>query len=72
MSVSPELLACRRVSDKEIYRQKTIVKLTDLVRELGFKLACREIYGENTPHYYRQKDEHRQLLNKLYSLQKKA
>jgi len=72
MSVSPELLHSRRRSDKEIYRRKTIVKLTDLVRELGFKLACREIYGENTPDYYRKKDEHRELLNKLYSLQKKA
>ncbi len=72
MSVSPELLSNRRVSDKEIYRRKTVAKLTELVRGLGYKLACREIYGENTPDYYRKKDEHRQLLNKLYDLEKKA
>lgn len=72
MSVSPELLSNRRVSDKEIYRRKTVVKLTGLIRTLGYKLACREIYGENTPDYYRKKDEHRQLLNKLYDLEKKA
>jgi len=72
MSVSPELLHSRRVSDREVYRLKKISKLTELVRALGYKLACREIYGENTPDYYRQKDEHRNLLNRLYDLEKKA
>jgi|AOAMet2_C27A4_80_1029296.scaffolds.fasta_scaffold08286_1 hypothetical protein len=72
MSVSPELLSSRRVSDREIYKRKTIAKISDAVRALGYQLACREIYGENTPDYYRKKDEHRNLLNKLYALQKKA
>lgn len=72
MSVSPELLHSRRKSDSTIYREKTIVRLSAEVRELGFRLGCREIYGENTPDYYRKKDYHRGLLNKLYALQKRA
>jgi hypothetical protein len=72
MSVSPELIHARRKSDKQIFIEKTITKLTIEVRELGFRLGCREIYGENTPDYYRKKDHHRGLLNKLYALQKKA
>jgi len=72
MSISPELLHCRRKSDRQIFIEKTIIKLTDEVREIGFRLGCREIHGENTPDYYRQRGQHRHLLNKLYSLEKKA
>ena len=40
------------------------------VRALGYQLACREIYGENTPAYYNLKKEHNYLLQKLYRLEK--
>jgi len=40
------------------------------VRALGYQLACKEIYGENTPAYYALKREHNFLLQKLYRLQK--
>jgi hypothetical protein len=42
------------------------------IRELGYKLAVREIYGENTPAYYDLKWEHKRLLDKLYYLEKRA
>ena len=41
------------------------------VRQLGYQLACREIYGENTPDYHKQRRYHQHLLNKLDQLQKK-
>jgi hypothetical protein len=44
--------------------------LSERVRSLGYQLACREIYGENTPSYYKLKREHNYLLQKLYRLQK--
>ncbi len=44
--------------------------LRSSIRELGYKLACREIYGENTPAYFKLKREHDYLLQKLYRLEK--
>jgi hypothetical protein len=44
--------------------------LQEELRSLGYKLACKEIYGENTPAYYALKREHNYLLQKLYRLQK--
>jgi len=44
--------------------------LHNAVRELGYNLACREIYGENTPAYFKLKKQHDYLLQKLYRLQK--
>ena len=35
------------------------------VRELGYQLACREIYGENTPAYFELKKHHNNLLQRL-------
>ena len=42
------------------------------IRELGYQLAVREIYGENTPEYFQKKKQHGYLLNKLYRLEKKV
>lgn len=47
-------------------------QLTSAVRKLGYQLAVREIYGENSQNYYDKKYEHRTLLNKLYKLEKKS
>lgn len=42
------------------------------VRKLGYQLAVREIYGENTPDYYKQKRAHGDMLHKLYKLEKRT
>lgn len=42
------------------------------IRKLGYQLAVREIYGENTPDYFKLKRSHGALLHKLYKLQKKT
>jgi len=42
------------------------------VRKLGYQLAVREIYGENTPSYFKLKRDHGALLYKLYKLQRKT
>jgi hypothetical protein len=44
--------------------------LEEQVRFIGYELACREIYGENTPSYHKQQRYHNYLLSKLYRLQK--
>jgi hypothetical protein len=41
------------------------------IRKLGYELAVREIYGENTPAYHDLKWDHRRLLAKLYKLEKR-
>jgi hypothetical protein len=43
-------------------------KLQSKIRTLGYQLACREIYGENTPAYFELKRQHNSLLHKLYNL----
>jgi len=45
--------------------------LETAVRELGYNLACREIYGENCAEYFMLKEKHNKLLYKLYRLQKR-
>ena len=42
------------------------------VRKLGYQLAVREIYGENSQNYYDKKKEHRDLLEKLYKIEKRS
>ena len=42
------------------------------VRTLGYQLACREIYGENTPEYYELRRVHSRLLQRLYKLEKRS
>lgn len=42
------------------------------VKALGYKLAVREIYGENTPEYFKLKRHHSYLLEKLYRLEKRT
>lgn len=48
-----------------------IKTLTESIRKLGYQLAVREIYGENTPEYFKLKREHNYLLARLYRLEKK-
>jgi len=47
-------------------------KLQEEVRALGYQLAVREIYGENTPDYFKLKRQHSYLLEKLYRLEKRS
>jgi hypothetical protein len=47
-------------------------ELKSRVRELGYQLAVREIYGENSQNYYNKKREHYLLLNKLYKQEQKS
>jgi hypothetical protein len=46
--------------------------LTERIRELGYQLAVREIYGENTPDYFKLKRSHDNLLDKLYRLERRS
>ena len=46
--------------------------LKEDIRGLGYKLAVREIYGENTPDYFKLKKHHNYLLEKLYRLEKRT
>jgi len=46
--------------------------LTARIRELGYQLAVREIYGENTPEYFKLKRTHDNLLDKLYRLERRS
>lgn len=64
-------LLVNRLTDKEMNHAKMIRWLADEVRELGYQLAVREIYGENTPEYFAQKRIHDRLLRKLDRMQKK-
>tara|TARA_B100001939_G_C16934609_1_gene615468 strand:- start:161 stop:316 length:156 start_codon:yes stop_codon:yes gene_type:complete len=49
-----------------------IKTIEENLRKLGYQLAVREIYGENTPEYFRLKRDHDSLLHKLYKLQHKV
>lgn len=69
-TASPELL--KRLTDKQIHEEKKKKWLSSEVREKGYRLAVREIYGENTPDYYDKKWEHTRLLEKLYDLEKRS
>jgi len=46
--------------------------LRENIRKLGYQLAVREMYGENTPAYYDLKWEHQDLLYQLYRLEKRT
>lgn len=46
--------------------------LRENIRKLGYQLAVREIYGENTPDYYKLKRSHDSLLDQLYKREKRA
>jgi len=72
MTASPELLLGKELTDKQIGERKAALKISHALRELGYHLAVREMYGENTPDYYQKKDYHRNLLNKLYNLERRA
>lgn len=42
------------------------------VRALGYQLAVREIYGDNSPPYHKLRSQHYKLLRKLYNRDKKS
>ena len=46
------------------------IKLESEVREIGYKLAVREIYGDNGAGYHSLRKHHNVLLAKLYRLTK--
>ena len=51
------------------------MKLEELkgeIRDLGYQLAVREIYGENTPAYFKLKRHHYNLLERLYHFEKRT
>jgi len=48
------------------------MSLEEKIRALGFQLACREVYGENSKDYFDKKREHDRLLYKLNKIQKKS
>jgi len=50
----------------------SIQSIASKVRALGYQLACREIYGENTPEYYELRRAHGRLLERLYKLEKRS
>ena len=52
--------------------QNTLNQARSNLRQLGYQLAVREIYGENTPAYYDLKFRHRDMLDNLYKLEKRA
>ena len=45
--------------------------LSEEVRQLGYDLATREIYGENSKSYFDKKRKHDRALYKLNRLEKK-
>ena len=47
-------------------------KLNSRLRSLGYQLAVREIYGENTPDYFKLKREHDKILDKVYFIEKRS
>lgn len=49
-----------------------IKNLQEKIRKLGYELAVREMYGENTPAYYDLVWEHRRMLARLYALEKRT
>ena len=46
-------------------------KLRHEIRELGYKLSVREMYGDNTPGYHDERRRHYSLLKELYYLEKR-
>ena len=46
--------------------------LRSKIRKLGYELAVREIYGENTAQYFKLKRDHNGLLARLYELEKRS
>jgi hypothetical protein len=49
-----------------------IKTLRENIRKLGYQLAVREIYGENTPEYFTLKRSHQDLLYQLYRAEKRT
>ena len=50
--------------NKKIHQEAESLETT--VRSLGYQLACKEIYGENSANYFLLRRQHNGLLNKLY------
>jgi len=45
--------------------------LQESIRQLGYQLSVRELYGENTPEYFQLKRTHDRLLARLYKKEKR-
>jgi hypothetical protein len=69
-TASPELL--KRLTDRQMNDEKKKRWLSAEVREKGYQLAVRELYGENSVDYWEKKRVHDQSLYKLYKLERKA
>ena len=69
MTASSQLV--NKLTDKEMNDAKMIRWLADEVRELGYQLAVREIYGENSKEYFDTKRKHDRALHRLNRLEKK-
>ena len=46
--------------------------LRSKIRKLGYQLATKEIYGENTFEYFQLKKTHNRLLARLYRMEKRS
>jgi hypothetical protein len=69
-TASPELL--KRLTDRQMNDEKKKRWLSAEVREKGYQLAVRELYGENSEDYWKKKRAHDQSLHKLYRLERKV
>ena len=69
MTASSELV--KRLTDREMNEAKLRHWLSEEVRRLGYDLATREIYGENSKSYFDKKRKHDRALYKLNKLEKK-
>lgn len=69
MTASPELL--KKLTDKEMNEAKLKNWLSSQVRDQGYRLAVREIYGENSKSFHELRREYYKNLHKLNRLEKK-
>lgn len=69
MTASPQLV--KKLTDKEMNEAKLKNWLASEVREQGYHLAVRELYGENSKSFYDLKKKHDKTLYKLNRLEKK-
>tara|TARA_Y100000385_G_C12921415_1_gene562744 strand:- start:39 stop:251 length:213 start_codon:yes stop_codon:yes gene_type:complete len=69
MTASSQLV--KRLTDKEMNEAKLKNWLSEQVRDLGYRLAVREIYGENSKSYFDLKREHGKILHRLNKLERK-
>jgi len=69
MTASSQLV--KKLTDKEMNDSKKRIWLSSQIREQGFNLAVREIYGECSQDYWFKKKVHDRTLHRLYRIDKK-